>query len=1244
MSKLDQIQNALMGIDQANFQKLCDAYLHRTLDLKEISSVGSVAGESKTTVGQPDTLLTLKNGKYVLVEATTQKTSLCKKLSQDLTQCFKKSKTGVDLAEVEKIILACNRKLPQKDKLALAKKGQRKGCIVEFLDLDTLSFDLYQKFQPLAKEFLNVELDTGQILPITDFIKEYQRSKFATRLDNKFVLREKEKKEVLERLKTNDLLVLSGKAGVGKSKLAVESAKQFVKKHPSFQLFFIANKNLDIYENLKAYFGVDRNYLIVVDDANRLFSPLSFILQLLNQQTSKRKIKILLTVRDYALEQIKEQTKSYIAASIQLQKFTEDEISTLLDSYGIKNHAYVSRIQRICRGNPRLAIMAAEVAIKENTLKSINDVSELYDRFFSSISDDLNELEDKGLIQAAGILSFFRALDRTNVKFFESVALAFGRTTNELWTELTSLHELEIVDISYEVAKVSDQILATYLFYRAFFKDEVLDFGVLMNDSFSHFAYRLRDAVYPVLDTFDSQFVLEKLKPHVFRRWSEINTEEDKALQLIGNFYFTHEIEFLVYLKNRIQLVEQIFVDDHSLRLDPENYEPVKNRYLKVLRLFQSDNISIALDLIFTLLEKDLSLLPEVVHLILEDFCFNNQSYLRNYYIQENLLSKLIKKSIEEKGSLYKRILLKISLKYTQLVFRSNSSWGLSVTIHTTPLKPVEAMIKLRKDLWGRLIDIYRGNQFHADILEVIHRYSEDWLRAPADKKIVKNDAEILLPFMTKLDSESYYVCKLVQGFLDFLDRADVKFKKSIRSRFTNDTYRMSKILLTDDRKELSMGYEEYQKTKDKVRESEFVDYSLKDYQAFFAHCEEITKFTTDHERERFAWAISKVLVNLSEKDPTLFFEVLNSLFSSGNPMGLPSLVIIFKVVEKSPNLRITYQDIKKHFFARQNLWLFDFLQHLPKGDIDTYFLQELLQLYRHVDLNEIPQTFEFLENYEALDPNVIHKVVETLFNRAEVGKGSFSFRYLLSHSKVSEQLGRIFATDLPLLKSIYLFQSRAERYSDFENKALRKIYQLDKAFLYEYLDFLISEKNSYDLLHDGNHDFTFIWKEPGYDQIFRDVFCFIYKKETADKTFWRPSFMELFLRDLDDDVLRERALKSLENLFSDFAANDEKARYLFQLISNCFYGKRMEFLEIFLKRNTNFTTFQSLAFETNHIIAVTGSRIPALESKISFYEAMLPLFSTVDLLEHKLEISERIQRLRDAIEDAKKSDFIGHF
>ncbi len=113
--------------------------------------------------------------------------------------------------------------------------------------------------------------------------------------------------------------------------------------------------------------------------------------------------------------------------------------------------------------------MAAQVALCEQRLDSIADVSALYDEYFSSITRDLDELGDQNLLGAAGIISFFGFLDRTVQDRFNKVAVSFGISGHELWRNMLKLHELEVVDLyENEIAKMSDQVLSTYLFYRSF--------------------------------------------------------------------------------------------------------------------------------------------------------------------------------------------------------------------------------------------------------------------------------------------------------------------------------------------------------------------------------------------------------------------------------------------------------------------------------------------------------------------------------------------------------------------------------------------------------------------------------------------------------------------------------------------------------------------------------------------------------------------------------------------------------
>lgn len=521
MSKLNQIQNELKAIDSAKFQKLGDSYLTKRYSYSEIVPVGSVIGKDKTRTGTPDSLFKLENGKFVFVEYTTQETGIAKKFADDLDKCFDENKTNIPINEIDKIVLACNGELTIEEKTGLIKKCQAKNCNLEFIETGTLSFDLNQKYPQLAKDFLGVECETFQILEPSIFVEEYQKNQFATPLDNQFFFREKELGEIRQALEKIDLIILQGKAGVGKTKIALKAISDFIEENPQYKDFCVKDKGQQIHDDLRAYFSPDGCYLILVDDANRL-SQLPAILRFLHEQTENRRVKIILTVRDYAIDKVRLDSKNYFYKEIELNRLSDDEIKKILsEGFGIKNHEYLDRICDISRGNARIAIMAAEIALKANRLDSINNVEKIYDEFFSTIANDpdLSELQNKKLLCVAGVLAFFRVIDKSQTEMFEKISNSFGFTADEFWAELEKLHEKEIADIyEKEVAKISDQILGTYLFYKDFIREGFLDFSILLSEFFESHKYRMTDSLNTVFDAFDSKFIIEKLQPHIDRR------------------------------------------------------------------------------------------------------------------------------------------------------------------------------------------------------------------------------------------------------------------------------------------------------------------------------------------------------------------------------------------------------------------------------------------------------------------------------------------------------------------------------------------------------------------------------------------------------------------------------------------------------------------------------------------------------------------------------------------------------
>ena len=238
MTTVNTIENKILEMSGGEFQKLCDAYLS-AIGYGKPNTIGSVAGADKVRKGTPDTYFVRKNGKFVFAEYTTQITgNLFSKLKGDLKNCLDEDKTGVPVSEIEEIVLCYSGLLEPDDFLALETK--RQGKKLTQISLSALAFDLINH-PLLVSKFLNLHLDTGQIIPLEDFPSIYGKSKFATTLETNFHFREKELDDFSNALEANDLVVVSGKPGVGKTRFTLEGCRNFVATHSEYQAYSIVS-------------------------------------------------------------------------------------------------------------------------------------------------------------------------------------------------------------------------------------------------------------------------------------------------------------------------------------------------------------------------------------------------------------------------------------------------------------------------------------------------------------------------------------------------------------------------------------------------------------------------------------------------------------------------------------------------------------------------------------------------------------------------------------------------------------------------------------------------------------------------------------------------------------------------------------------------------------------------------------------------------------------------------------------
>ena len=1246
MTKLIQIQNALRTMNGARFQELCDRYIYRE-GYHQITRIGAVIGKEKTRTGRPDTRLSVSRGRYVFVESTTQDEGLFEKLMKDVESCFQEAETGIPVERIEKIILCHNSKLSGAEELALESKAQEHERPLEIWGIDSLSLGLLEKHQSLAKEYLGIELDTDQILPPEDFIKQYQKNPLVTPLDLKFHRRTKELKDALEALKTNDLLIISGPTGVGKSRFALECMNKFIARHASYQPFCILNKGLDLHEDLIAYVGNDGNYLLFVDDANRL-ARLKQVLQLLHEQRENRQTKIILTVRDYAARDVVKMTRAYVAtaAELQLHPFTDEEIAKIIETeFDIRNPSYLEQICKIAKGNPRLAVMAAKLAKETQRFESISDASSLYDQYFSSITDDLKDLEAGKLLDLGGILAFFDSLDRTK-ELFKQIIESFGLSKEEFWDGIDQLHAAEVVDLhGSEVVKFSDQVFATYLFYRVFFKLETLDFSVLLSDYLPSYEYRFRDAVYGVLEIFDHDFVLNRLQKHVDARWQAANGDETQLLPLMRVFWFVKKAETLLFLKNKIDSLPAPKIDFANKSFEPAA-QGVMDRYLGILEEFQNANANdfrIAFELILVYLAKQSSLLSQVIFILLETFSFDLNSANHHYRRQQIVIDTLIEKSADPQfGLLHKRLLLRIAQNYLKTQFRTQQAQGLTVRIQEFRLLSSPELLQLRRSIWEFITQTANEPETRDIAFHLIQDHVTRIHDTPVNEstnEIVAADAKVLLPFLSStLDPSNYTDAVLMQQYLRFLTQHKVAVDTKLQERFTNETYRLSKILLPD----WSLNFAQ---DRDEAISKEIADYSYGDYLRFFDRCGEIQKHVTrDVEWHQIMAAIGIVLVKLSETNVSLFKKVVKRLLETGNQLGHLYPAVIAKLRLSYARPRYAYKLLKRYEYQFKESWLLAFLSQLRLEQVNQFYLDELYALYRTADVRLFTE-FDFLESYRGLDKDVVVNAVRIVFDRSKPGQLA-NFHYLFTpHSYTFKNLKTLFAGNVELLEEVYLHQSAIDSLVSYGGLVLKSIVELDPDFVTTYLEWLYKEQDYVSEPMEGA-GYAALWTLDRYESVITAALEVVFEKEKRDYARSSNYATAFFTQDNEhfDAEIKPAISERMETFISKYIQTHYEDRqrmiFIFDVITECFTGKRLEYLTLFLSLNENYETFERLAIQTIGWTA-EGSLVPVFEEKIEFLKSVLPLVSSSKFLNHRIHIENLIRNWEQRIADAKKTDFL---
>ncbi|HEL8434602.1 TPA: hypothetical protein U0D75_002948, partial [Legionella pneumophila] len=505
MGTINQIKAKLLELEGGKFQRLCDDWLHRK-GYENINAIGMSQINDRVVKGTPDSLLIQSNGQYIFAEYTVQQNRLVQKLQKDISKCFDEKKTGILNKQISEIIICYLDKLSTHEINHLNSLCLNNEVKLSLYGIDTLALSIQNNFPVLSELYLGLSLDTGQLLSIDDFVNRYGKNEFTTSIDNKILFQSEALKQCAYFLEEGRFLLISGSSGVGKTLFSVELLKIIKNQTPQLKVYCIFDKGADLNRDITAYFSEPGDYLIFIDDANRLDNRLDYILHYLNELDNTRTFRIIATVRDYAREPVITKVSQYTQINEHIiQPLSDEQIKKLIiELFDIKNSEYQLRIQEIAKGNARLAIMAAKVAIKTQQIESIQNVTSLYDDYFGQNESVKDIIENKKLMTTACAISFFRKIDKLNDSQMSYVQNVFGIQIDEFWEFVNILNKKELVDLyEDEVVRISDQVLSTYLFYLSVFEKKIIPFSKIVNNFYPELNNKIVDALNPIISAFD---------------------------------------------------------------------------------------------------------------------------------------------------------------------------------------------------------------------------------------------------------------------------------------------------------------------------------------------------------------------------------------------------------------------------------------------------------------------------------------------------------------------------------------------------------------------------------------------------------------------------------------------------------------------------------------------------------------------------------------------------------------------
>lgn len=507
---------------------------------------------------------------------------------------------------------------------------------------------------------------------------------------------------------------------------------------------------------------------------------------------------------------------------------------------------------------------------------------------------------------------------------------------------------------------------------------------------------------------------------------------------------------------------------------------------------------------------------------------------------------------------------------------------------------------------------------YHKNILDVISNYTKE-LYKKVDLNILEFDfvyIEILIKELRY--ANPFTVAKLCDLLIEKYKDYNILENKNFDEIFKCKEWEIYSILSEKYYGE-DISYEESELKRAKVIEKYALDYDIEKLDEFIDICNKMT-----NECNHQSWEINHGLglfFKGLENDKVKYLVLINSYMDKGEHIDVyPDSII--ETMFTHIGVENTFNLLKNKNFKQKNAWEFSFFNTLPEEIIDIEWSGKLIEFLKKEDDVEIKKSsmrnLRFLDKYKNVKPNIYIEAVEIINEKFKYSPfiGEI-YLGLLFNKNVYEprEVLSIFKDNLSVLQEAYFNLTKYKKNADYGGEFIKTFIENDESWLALYVDNIINtlKTSSYDEFDN----IKACWLSDDYIQTFDYIY---YQLEKVDEIYkWS---ITQFLKKLLTHSENEKAITDnqkiwLKHMIKDNCDNGERIIDIFSIISELGSDMRKDLILYFIDLNKDYELFEQLELEPNHWGGMNGM-IPDMESRIEFYECLLPYLTGIKLLKHR--------------------------